>query len=82
MLAGSCDGVIVPTTTDREKRNRRATAVAKRRRMSRGRRGELPALPAVKKGSDQRYYHPPAISGTLTLKACPATGIFAFWVRV
>jgi hypothetical protein len=51
----SCDGVIVPTTTDHEKRKRRATAVVKRRKMPRERRGELPPLPAVKKGSDQRY---------------------------
>jgi hypothetical protein len=51
----SADGVLVPTTTDREKRKRRATAVAGRRRMPRGRRRKLPPLPAMKKGSDQRY---------------------------
>jgi hypothetical protein len=54
-LYASCDGVIVPTATDREKRKRRATTLAKRRRMPVERRGELPALPAMKKGSDQRY---------------------------
>ena len=59
----SCDGVIVPdfdelsraATTDQEKRKRRATAVTKRRQMPPRRRQELPPLPAIKKGSDQRY---------------------------
>lgn len=51
----SCDGVIVPATTDQEKRKRRATAVARRGRYSPQQRRELPPLAAVKKGSDQRY---------------------------
>jgi hypothetical protein len=51
----SCDGVIVPTTTDQEKHKRRATTVAKRRQMPPEKRQNLPALPTLKKGSDQRY---------------------------
>jgi len=51
----SCDGVIVPTTTDQEKHKRRATTMARRRRMPPEKRGKLAALPAMKKGSDQRY---------------------------
>jgi hypothetical protein len=54
-IYASSDGVIVPTTTHQEKRKRRATTLEKRRRMPPEHRGELPALPAVKKGSDQRY---------------------------
>jgi len=54
-LYASCDGVIVPTTTEGEKRKRRATTSAQRRQMPPERRGELPALAAMKKGSDQRY---------------------------
>ena len=51
----SCDGVIVPTTTDQEKHKRRATTVVKRRQMPAEKRQNLPALPTLKKGSDQRY---------------------------
>ena len=51
----SCDGVIVPATTDAEKQKRRATAVAKRRAMPAGRREALPPLPPRRRGSDQRY---------------------------
>jgi hypothetical protein len=54
-MYASCDGVIVPTTTEKEKRKRRATAIAQRRQMPPERRRELPALPGMKKGSDQRY---------------------------
>jgi len=51
----SADGVLVPTTTAAEKRKRRATALAKRRKMGRERRRRLPRLRAVRRGSDQRY---------------------------
>lgn len=54
-IYASCDGVIVPTTTEKEKRQRRATSLAKRRQMPAEKRGKLPALPTRKKGSDQRY---------------------------
>jgi hypothetical protein len=54
-MYASCDGVLVPTTTEKEKRKRRATTRVKRRQMSPERRRELPALPGMKKGSDQRY---------------------------
>jgi hypothetical protein len=54
-IYASCDGVIVPTTTDQEKRKRRATTVKKRREMPAKKRRELMALPAMKTGSDQRY---------------------------
>ena len=54
-IYASCDGVLVPTTTDQEKHKRRAITLAKRRQMPRQQREQLPALPARKKGSDQRY---------------------------
>jgi hypothetical protein len=54
-LYASCDGVIVPTTTDQEKHKRRGTTVAKRRQMPVEKRQNLPALPTLRKGSDQRY---------------------------
>jgi hypothetical protein len=54
-LYASADGVLVPTTTATEKRKRRATVVAKRKRMPAEQRGQLPPLAKVKGGSDQRY---------------------------
>jgi len=54
-IYASADGVLVPTTTAAEKRKRRATVVAKRKRMPAERRGKLPPLPKVRGGSDQRY---------------------------
>lgn len=54
-MYASADGVLVPTTTEQEKRKRRATTVARRRRMPPERRRQLPPLPVMKKGSDQRY---------------------------
>jgi hypothetical protein len=51
----SCDGVMVPTTTDIEKQKRRATVVGKRKKMSPDQRRKLGALPRVKRGSDDGY---------------------------
>lgn len=51
----SADGVLVPTTSAVEKHKRRATTLARRRRMPRAQRRRLQPLAAVKKGSDQRY---------------------------
>lgn len=52
---GSGDGVMVPTITQAEKDKRRARTLERRRRMPRGKRGRLRRLPAVNKGTDQRY---------------------------
>lgn len=52
-LYASADGVLVPTTTAGEKHKRRATTLDQRKRMSPRRR--LRTLPAMKRGSDQRY---------------------------
>jgi hypothetical protein len=54
-LYASCDGVLVPTTTAKEKRKRRATTVANRQKMPGDKRNALPKLPTMKKGTDQRY---------------------------
>lgn len=54
-IYGSCDGVIVPTTTDQEKHKRRATTMSKRRQMRPQKRAALAPLATMKKGSDQRY---------------------------
>jgi len=51
----SCDGVMVPTTTEAEKKKRRATVVAKRQKMSPEQRTKLGMLRSVKKGSDDHY---------------------------
>jgi len=51
----SCDGVIVPTITDQEKQKRRTTATTQRRQMPPEKRQALEQLPAMKKGTDQRY---------------------------
>ena len=51
----SADGVLVPTTTDQEKRKRRATTRAKRQRLPRTQRQRLTRLPVIKRGTDQRY---------------------------
>lgn len=51
----SADGVLVPTTTQAEKDKRRATVRKWRQKTPRKQRGRLRRLPAVKKGSDQRY---------------------------
>lgn len=57
-LYASCDGVLAPLTTQREKDKRRETTLRHRRenpdaRRDKGRKRRR--LPAVKKGSDQRY---------------------------
>lgn len=54
-LYASADGVLVPTTTAQEKHKRRATTRQRRKRMSGPKRRRLPKLPAMKRGSDQRY---------------------------
>jgi hypothetical protein len=54
-LYASADGVLVPTTTAAEKQKRRATTRRRRGRMPRDKRRRLPALAAMKKGSDQGY---------------------------
>ena len=54
-MYASCDGVIVPTTTEAEKHKRRGTTMSKRRQMPVKQRRGLSALPGMKKGSDQRY---------------------------
>jgi hypothetical protein len=54
-IYASCDGVIVPVTTDQEKKKHRTTTETKRREMPREKRQALAKLPAMKKGSDQRY---------------------------
>jgi hypothetical protein len=51
----SADGVMVPVTTDAEKRKRRETVLNKRRETPRKRGKKRAPLPAVKKGSDQRW---------------------------
>lgn len=51
----SADGVLVPTITQAEKDQRRATVQQKRQQMPRRKRRQLGRLAAVKKGSDQRY---------------------------
>jgi hypothetical protein len=51
----SADGVLVPTTTAAEKAKRRETTFLHRGAMPREKRRRLVRLPAVKKGSDQRY---------------------------
>jgi hypothetical protein len=54
-MYASADGVLVPTTTQREKDKRRATVKKWRKDTPRKKRGKLKRLPAVKKGSNQRY---------------------------
>lgn len=54
-IYASADGVLVPTTTQAEKDKRRETVKKWRKDTPRSRRGKLQRLPAVKKGSDQRY---------------------------
>lgn len=54
-IYGSCDGVMVPTTTEQEKHKRRQTTRTQRQQMPAEKRRELPPLPVLKKGSDQRY---------------------------
>ena len=54
-LYASADGVLVPTTTQAEKEKRRATVKKWRQDTPRKKRGKRPRLPAVQKGSDQRY---------------------------
>jgi hypothetical protein len=54
-LYASADGVLVPTTTTREKRKRRAATLGRRERMSRPKRRLLHKLATMKRGSDQRY---------------------------
>jgi hypothetical protein len=54
-LYASGDGVMVPTTTQGEKDQRRQTVKKWRKDTPREKRGKLKRLPAVKKGSDQRY---------------------------
>jgi hypothetical protein len=49
------DGVLVPVTTQAEKDKRRETVKKWRRETPRKKRGKLKRLPAIKKGSDQRY---------------------------
>lgn len=51
----SSDGVLVPAVTQAEKDKRRATVKKRRKQTPRSRRGKLKRLPAVRKGSDQRY---------------------------
>lgn len=54
-LYASGDGVLVPTTTQAEKGKRRETVKKWRKDTPRKQRGKLKRLPALKKGSDQRY---------------------------
>jgi hypothetical protein len=54
-MYGSADGVLAPVTTQAEKDKRRATVKKWRKDTPRKKRGKLQRLPAVKKGSDQRY---------------------------
>jgi hypothetical protein len=54
-LYASADGVLVPTTTQAEKDQRRETTKKWRQDTPRAQRGKLKRLPPVKKGSDQRY---------------------------
>ena len=54
-LYASADGVLVPTTTQAEKDQRRATVKKWRKDTPRTKRGKLKRLPPVKKGADQRY---------------------------
>jgi hypothetical protein len=51
----SADGVMVPATTEAEKQKRRATVVARRRKMAPSQRRRLVPLGPVKDGADQRY---------------------------
>ena len=54
-MYGSGDGVLVPTTTQAEKDQRRETTKQWRKDTPRNQRGKLRRLPPVKKGSDQKY---------------------------
>ena len=54
-MYASADGVKVPTTTQAEKDKRRETVKKWRKDTPRKKRGKLKRLPAVKKGSDQRF---------------------------
>jgi len=54
-LYASADGVLVPVIAQAEKDKRRATVKKWRKETPRKKRGKLKRLPAVKKGSDQRY---------------------------
>jgi len=51
----SADGVLVPTTTEKEKQKRRAKTLEKRAKMAPERRRKLPRLSAMKAGSDGSY---------------------------
>jgi len=51
----SADGVLVPAIMQAEKDKRRATVKKWRKDTPRSKRGKLQRLPAVRKGSDQRY---------------------------
>ena len=51
----SADGVMVPVTTDAEKRKRRATTLKKRREKPRKKGVRRPTLRSVRKGSDNRW---------------------------
>jgi len=54
-IYGTCDGVLVPVTTQSEKDKRRVTTLRQRREKRPGKGRKRPRLPAVKKGADQRY---------------------------
>jgi hypothetical protein len=54
-MYASADGVLVPTTTQAEKDQRRETVKKRRKETPRKKRGKRKRLPAVKTGSDQRY---------------------------
>lgn len=54
-LYASSDGVLAPVTTQGEKDKRRETVKKWRKETPRKKRGKLQRLPAVKKGSDNRY---------------------------
>jgi hypothetical protein len=54
-LYASSDGVLAPVTTQAEKDKRRQTAKKWRKQIPPNKRGKLKGLPAVGKGSDNRY---------------------------
>jgi len=54
-IYASCDGVLVPVTTQAEKDKRRETTLRRRRAKRPARGGRRPRLAAVKRGADQRY---------------------------
>jgi hypothetical protein len=51
----SCDGVLIPTVTQREKRLRRAGAIKRRRKLAREGRARPGQLPRLKPGADQGF---------------------------